>query len=250
MRPEEKAIPTRKPHRVKTIAPATTRAPVAPVPDAHAAELSRLQNLALIACAKGIYIEPHDASAIAYAQQALALDPANDYTRTILDNSIQGAEHQIHQAIAGKDFGNAKRLANLLGQLLPGDKTVADLQADLVKAEKAQEDAGRASQPPTPALSFRVDHLHSSKGGDKGAYCSGTLSVVSGHLKYTSDATQDGQYHNFDIACSDVVEMKKNSRVAFWEKGFHIRTASGTINFIPASGTASSIRALASACSE
>ena len=126
----------------------------------------------------------------------------------------------------------------------------ADLKADLASAEKAEDDSRRTSQVPAAILSFRVHHMHSGKAtGNRGSYCRGTLSVVAGRLKYVGETALDGQVHSFDFACSEV-DVKKNSRVAFWEKGFHVRTASGNINFVSEDGSASHTRALASACSK
>jgi len=124
------------------------------------------------------------------------------------------------------------------------------LRADLARAEKAEEESRSTSQVPAPVLSFRVYHMHSGKAtGDKGSYCRGTLSVVAGRLKYVGETALDGQVHSFDFACSEL-EVKKNLRVAFWEKGFHVRTASSNVNFVPEDGSASHIRALAAACSK
>jgi hypothetical protein len=241
--------PARKTRRVKAATTAKP-APAVPAMDPKTAELVSLQNLAREASAKGNYAEPRDASAIAYSQQALALDPSNDFTRTLLANSIKGGEYQVQQAILSKDFTTAHRIADALAQLLPGERAVADLQADLARAEKAEEESRRASRVPAPVLSFRVYHMHSGKAtGDKGSYCRGNLSVVAGRLQYVGETTLDGQFHSFDVACSEV-EVKKNSRVAFWEKGFRVHTASGNINFVPEDGSASHIRALASACSK
>jgi hypothetical protein len=241
--------PARKSRRVKA-APIVKLAPAVPATDPKTAEIVSLQNLAVEACAKGNFVEPRDASAIAYAQQALTLDPSNGYTRTILENSIKGGEYQVHQAILSKDFTTAHRVADVLAQLLPGESAVGDLKADLASAEKAEDDSRRASQVPAAVFSFRVYHMHSGKAtGDKGSYCRGTLSVVAGNLKYVGETATDGQVHSFDSACSEV-DIKKNLRVAFWEKGFHVRTATGNLNFVPEDGSPSHIRALASACSK
>jgi hypothetical protein len=241
--------PARKLRRVKS-APAAKAAPAVPTTDHKTAELVSLQNLAREAYAKGNYAEPREANAITYSQQALALDPSNDYTRTLFDNSIKGGKYQVRQAILSKDFTSAHRLADVLAQLLPGESVVADLKAELAGAEKAEEESQRAKQVPAAVLSFRVYHLHSGKApGDKGLNCRGTLSVVAGRLKYVGQTTLDGQLDSFDIACSEVVEVKKNLRVAFREKGFHVRTGSTNMNFVPEDGSASHISALASACS-
>jgi len=244
--------PARKSRRVKAATAAKPPPAVSVATDPKTAQLVSLQNLALEACAKGNYAEPRDANAIAYSQHALALDPSNDYTRTILENSIKGGEYQVHQAILSKDFTAAHRVADVLAQLLPGESTVADLRADLARAEKAEEESRSTTQVPAPVLSFGVYHMHSGKAtGDKGSYCRGTLSVVAARLKYVGETALDGQVHSFDFACSEL-EVKKNLRVAFWEKGFHVRTASSSINFVPEDGSASAIhiRALTAACSK
>jgi len=242
-------VPARKSRRVKA-AHAAEPAPAVSATDPKTAQVVSLQNLALQACAKGNYAEPQDANAIAYSQHALALDPSNAYTRTILENSIKGGVYQVHQLILSKDFTAAHRVADVLAQLLPGESTVADLKADLARAEKAEEESRTTSQVPAPVLSFGVRHMHSGKAtGDKGSYCRGTLSVVGGRLKYVGETALDGQVHSFDFACSEL-EVKKNLRVAFWEKGFHVRTASSNVNFVPEDGSASHIRALAAACSK
>jgi hypothetical protein len=247
-RPQAPA-PARKSRRAKAHA-AKKPALAVLAADRESAELVGLQNLALEAYARGNYAEPRDASAIAYSQQALALDPSNSYTRTILENSIKGGKYQVHQAISSKDFTTAHRIADVLAQLLPGESAVADLKADLASAEKAEEESRRARQVPAAVLSFRVYHMHSSKAPDNnGSYCRGTLSVVAGRLKYVGETALDGQVHSFDIACSEVLGVKKNFRVAARENGFHVRTASSKINFVPEDTSASHIPALADACS-
>jgi len=250
--PEESPLapaPARKPRRVKA-APAATPVAATPALDPKTAVLASVQNLAREAYAKGNYAEPRDTSAIAYSKQALALDPANDYSRTLLESSIKGGKYQVQQAISSKDFTTAHRIADLLAQLLPGESAVADLKAELASAEKADEESRRARQVPAAVLSFRVYHMHSGKApGDNGPYCRGTLSVVAGRLKYVGETAPDGQVHSFDFACSEVLEVKKNFRVASRENGFHVRTASSNINFVPEDASVSHISALASACS-
>jgi len=230
---------------------AATPAPAVPASDPKTAELVSLQNLAREAYAKGNYAEPRDTSAIAYSKQALALGPSNDYTRTLLETSIKGGKYQVQQAMMRKDFTTAHRIADVMAQLLPGESAVADLKAELANAEKADEESRRPQKVPAAVLSFRVCHMHSGKApGDKGPHCRGTLSVVAGRLKYVGETAPDGQVHNFDVACSEVVEVKKNFRVASRENGFHVRTASSNLNFVPEDASASHISALASACSK
>jgi hypothetical protein len=251
--PEESPLapaPARKSHRMKA-ALAATPAPAVPASDPKTAELVSLQNLAREAYAKGNYAEPRDTSAIAYSKQALALGPSNDYTRTLLETSIKGGKYQVQQAMMRKDFTTAHRIADVMAQLLPGESAVADLKAELANAEKADEESRRPQKVPAAVLSFRVCHMHSGKApGDKGPHCRGTLSVVAGRLKYVGETAPDGQVHNFDVACSEVVEVKKNFRVASRENGFHVRTASSNLNFVPEDASASHISALASACSK
>ena len=231
--------------------PEATPAPAVPAAGPKTAELVSLQNLAREAYAKANYVEPGDANAIAYLKQALALDPSNAYTRTLLEDSVKGGKYQVQQAILRKDFTTAHRISDELAQLLPGESAVADLKADLASAEKAEEESRRAKQVPTAVLMMRVYHLHSGKGpGDKGPYCLGKLSVVAGRLKYVGETASDGQVHSFDFACSEVREVKKNARLASRENGFHVRTASSNINFVPEEPSGSLIPALASACSK
>jgi hypothetical protein len=121
-RPQAPA-PARKSRHVKA-APAAKPALPVPATDPKTAEIVSFQNLALEARAKGNFVEPRDASSIAYSQQALALDPSNGNTWTILENSIKGGEYQVHQASLSKDFTTAHRLADALAQLLPGESAV------------------------------------------------------------------------------------------------------------------------------
>ena len=119
-----------------------------PAPDPKTAQLVSLQNLALEACAKGNYVEPRDANAIAYSQQALALDPTNGYTRTILEDSIKGGEFQVHQAILSKDFTTAHRVADVLAQLLPGESSCRGFEGRSCQCREGGR--GVAAREPSP----------------------------------------------------------------------------------------------------
>jgi hypothetical protein len=254
--PEEAAAesPGRAPRAVRQptakLAPAPAPAPAAPAADTKRAQIANFQNLARDAYAKGNFAEPAEASAIAYLKQALALDPNDDYSKKLLQNAVEGGTYQVQQAITKKDFATAQRLADAMAQLLPGRSDVAGLKEDIASARRAEEAAHRP-QPAAPQVSFHVMHMHTDKSpADKGPYCQGTLSVIGGHLKFAAQSATDGQPHNFDFACSDVREVKKNSRVASHQGGFHVRTAQDNYNFVPADAGSSPVPALASACSK
>ena len=137
-----------------------------------------------------------------------------------------------------------------MGQLLPGRSDVAGLKEDIVSAERAEAAAHRPP-PVVPLASFRVYHMHTEKSpADNGPYCSGTLSVLGQHLKFVAESATDGQVHNFDLACSDIREIKKNSRVAARQGGFHVRTANTNYNLVPVDPSSSPAPALATACSK
>jgi tetratricopeptide (TPR) repeat protein len=212
--------------------------------------MANLQNLARDAYAKGNFAEPAGESAIAYLKQALAIDPNDDYSRKFLESAVAGGTYQVQQAITKKDFATAHRLAGAMAQLLPGRSDVAGLKEDIASAQRAEEAAHRP-QPVALLVSFRVMHMHTDKSpADKGPYCEGTLSVSAGHLKFAAQSATDGQSHNFDFACSDVREVKKNARVASHQGGFHVRTTQANYNFVPADPSSSPVPALASACSK
>ena len=244
--------PRPKPGRVTKPAPPPPPAPAAATPAANPqhAGIANFQNLARDSYAKGNYAEPAGVNAIAYAKQALAIDPNDDYSKKLLESAVDGGTYQVQQAIAKKDFGTAQRLADAMAQLLPGRGDVAGLKEDIASAQRAGEAAHRP-QPVAPLASFRVMHMHTDKSPtDKGPYCEGTLSVSAGHLKFAGQSATDGQVHNFDFACSDVREVKKNARVASHQGGFHVRTTQANHNFVPADPGASPAPALASACSK
>ncbi len=183
-----------------------------------------------------------------YAKQLLALDPANEYARTLLENSINGGKYQVQQAIARKDFSKARHAAEVMAQLLPERRDVVELSEDIASAERADEEA-RRPKGPGAVLCFRADHMHTEKApADNGPLCRGTLSVIAGHLKFVGETATDGRTHSFDIPCSDVREIKKNSRVAAKQNGFHVRAAGTNLNFVPGDSAAAHITELASAC--
>ena len=251
-------------------APATTPAPAkakkapvqkpaaapAPAPRASAAnpnadQITKLQTLARDAYTKGNYAEPPTASAIGYAKQVLALDASNDYAKSLLENAVNGGKYQVQQAIQRKDFPTAHRAADAMTQLLPNRADVQGLKEDIASAEKADAEA-RKPKAPVAAVSFKAYHMHSEKApADNGPYCLGTLSVVTGQLKFAGESASPGQKTDtLDVACSDVKEIKKNARVASKQNGFHVRTSSTNFNFVPEDSSAAHITALASACGQ
>jgi len=230
--------------------PAPPPAPPPPTVDPQKIKIANLENLARDAYAKGNYAEPAGTSAIAYAKQALEISPNDDYAKRLMDDAVHGGTYRVQQAIAAKDFATAHRIAGVMTQQLPGRNDVAGLHEDIASAERTEAAAHRP--PPAPAgLSFRILHMHTEKApADKGPYCSGTLKAVSQHLKYVAESATDAQSHSFDFACADIREIKKNSRVASHQGGFHIRTASENFNFVPADAGSDIPAALTSACSK
>ena len=209
-----------------------------------------LQTLARDAYSKGNYAEPAAANAITYAKQVLALDPGNDYAKTILENSVNGGKYQTQQAIARKDFAGARRAADALAKVLPERRDVVELEEDIASAERADQ-AARRPKAPIPTVSFRAYHLHTNTApADNGPFCQGSLSILEGRLKFVGETATDGKTHSFDLACSDIREIKKNSRLASRQNGFHVRTGKTTINFVPDDSSTSHLSALASACSK
>jgi hypothetical protein len=218
----------------------------------EAEEILRLQNLAREAYIKGHYAEPVSSSAIAYSKRVLEVEPTDSYSRTLLENSVKGGKYQVQQALGRRDFGRARRVASALAQLLPGRKDVAALKEDIVSAERGVRapPASKPVHPAAPQISFRVYHMHATKApSERGPYCLGNLSVVLHGLKFAGVSASDHHVHNFEFDCADVKEIKKNSRVASKQRGFHIRTGSANFNFAPVDANAPSLTALASACS-
>ena len=209
-----------------------------------------LQTLAREAYTKGNYAEPPAANAISYAKQVLALDAGNDYAKTILKDSVEGGKYQMQQAIARKDFTGARRVADALAKVLPERRDVVELKEDIASAERAHQAAQRPKAP-TPTVSFRADHLHTDKApADNGPFCRGSLSILEGRLKFAAETATDGKTHTFDLACSDIQEIKKNPRVASRQNGFHVRAGKTTINFVPEDSSAAHLPSLAAACSK
>ena len=200
---------------------------------------------------KGNYVEPRDANTIAYSKRVLAIDPADGYSKQLLEDGLKGAKYQVQQAVARTDFGTAHRVANALAQLLPGWHEAAALQEDIAAAERAAKAARRRPKAITgQEASFRVYHMHSGKSpADKGPYCVGTLSVSDGRLKFAGEEATDGNPHTLEFACSDVREIKKNGRVASHQGGFHVRTDSGNINFVPLDSASGIVPTLNASCS-
>ena len=210
----------------------------------------RLQTLARDAYAKRNYAEPPASSAINYAKQVLALDAGNDYAKTILNDSVEGGKYQMQQAIARKDFAGARRVADAMAKLLPERRDVAELEEDIASAERLDQ-APPPPKAPTPTVSFRVFHLHTDRGpADNGPYCHGSLMVLTERLKFVGETATDGKTHSFDLACSDIREIKKNSSLISHRVGFHVRTASTNNNFVPENSSAAHLSSLAAACSK
>jgi hypothetical protein len=239
----------------------------------QAAKIAKLQALARDAYKKANYAVPVQTSSIAYSKRVLALDPSNNSSRTLLAKSVSGGKYQVQQALKHKDFAKAHRVANAMGQLLPGHKDIAQLQQQVRIAERgaaaprgqkvvAQHEAvaqhktvarqkAVPRQKPVPKVSFTAYHLHSGKApADHGPYCLGVLSVTGKHLKFVGRSASSGQkVHKLDFACSDIREIKKNARIASRQGGFRVSTVSAKMNFAPRDSSLTHVSALASACS-
>jgi hypothetical protein len=188
-------------------------------------------------------------NSIALSKQILALDPANGYAKTLLEDSANGGKYQVQQAILQKDFAAAHRVADTLAQLLPDRRDIVELKEDIAAAERVDEEA-RRPKPAAPLVAFRAYHMHSEKApADHGPYCLGMLSVTAGHLKFVGQTASEGQrIDTLDMACSEVREIKKNARVASRQNGFHVRAASTNINFVPENVAVDYVSLLAHAC--
>lgn len=136
-------------------------------------------------------------------------------------------------------------------QLLPGRNDLVELQKDIDIAEKAEEAARRPPPAPVPVLSFRAYHMHSEKApADNGPHCLGIMSVLGGRIKFAGASASDGQVHSLEFACSEAREIKRNARVAAKQGGFHIRTASSNVNFVPEDALPSRAASLVDACTK
>jgi hypothetical protein len=231
--------------------PAAVPVPAEPVPSPRAQEIASLQNQARDAYAKGDYAEPAARNSVALSKQILALDPANSYAKALLEDSANGGKYQVQQSILRKDFAAAHRVAGALAELLPSRRDIAGLKEDIASAERADAEA-RRPKAGAPLVAFRAYHMHSEKApADHGPYCLGVLSVTAGHLKFVGQTASEGQrIDTLDIPCSEVREIKKNLRVASRQNGFHVRTTSTNINFVPENSLADHISLLAHACSK
>jgi hypothetical protein len=228
----------------------------------RATNIEKLEIQARDAYKKTHYVLPIDTSALAYSKRALAIDPSNNYSRMMLRISIDGGKDQVRQALKRKDFAQAHRLANAMAQLQPGREDVAKLKQDISIAEGGATVAHRQKAVPSQkaaprqkavrTVSFSASHLHGKKApADQGPYCLGILSINGHRIKFSGQTASKGaKVHKFDIACSDVREIKKNASIASRQGGFHIRTGSATINFVPRDSSPAHISALVSACSE
>ncbi len=245
-------VPTsNQPRTARAAKPEPTPSPATATANPRTAQILSLQNLARDAYAKGNYADPPDASAVAYSKRVLAIAPADDYSRKLLDNSVIGGKYQVQQAISKNDFATAHRVANALALLLPGRSDINGLQEDIAKAEKTEGAARNAKPVGGPQVAFQVYHMHSEKApADSGPYCLGTLSVSAQHMRFTGASASDGQVHNLVFECADIRETKKNARVASKQGGFHVRTSSANFNFAPKEPAAAVVPALASACSK
>ncbi len=77
--------------------------------------------------------------------------------------------------------------------------------------------------PSAPVVTFLVEHDHGQTGR---TYCVGMMVIGNGRLQYR---TTNGQ-HSFDVALSDIREVKRNAVYLAALGAFHVRLKKGTNN--------------------
>jgi murein DD-endopeptidase MepM/ murein hydrolase activator NlpD len=84
---------------------------------------------------------------------------------------------------------------------------------------------------PAPAVqTFEVAHVHSGMVKVE-RYCFGPLQI-SDRLQFAASNANDRQTHNFEVACSDITEVKKNRFVGSANNAFHVKAGKKNYNLV------------------
>ncbi len=240
---------TRKPARAEK--PAEKPAlPAGRAANPNAAHLDGLRRKAQQAFFTERYVLPADSSALTFVTQALAIDPNDAYSRSLLENAVGKGKDQVQRALTANDLGTARRVADTMFQLLPGRKDVAALRSQVAAAEAADADH-RAASASVGVLNYNLYHMHTDKApADGGPYCQGVLIVKGQTMRFTGKSATDGNAHTLDFNCASIREIGRNRRVASNQNGFHIRTDAANFNFVPADGSPTAVTMLSAACGQ
>ncbi len=135
---------------------------------------------------------------------------------------------QVQQALAAMRVGTVADVTYSDGSTVRTTGVRLGSRAALMPGGGTQSTsgmAGAAGTTPNPAnagvVSFLVEHDHGQTGR---TYCAGIMTIGNGRLQYRSTTG----VHSFDIALSDIREVKRNALYLAAIGAFHIRLKRGT----------------------
>jgi eukaryotic-like serine/threonine-protein kinase len=202
--------------------------PVAPtVPpqttNPESARIDELQKRAFDALNGKRYTEPGEDCAIGYANQLLQIEPANAWAKSVLDRSVYEEKLLFDNALRNQDLATAKHIADALERLMPGQQDVIGLQGQVRAAEEQEAARHRPAAPPPPSPVLKIPVTYALK---QKSY-SGTLVVVSRHVKFVAEPTGGGD-SVVDLPCSEMTQVTRTKRVlGIGQTGFRVYTKSG-----------------------
>lgn len=155
-------------------------------------ELRKLLRKAEAALKEGKLIEPPGQSAYYYSKQALAIDPGNARASRIRDQIKSKITDLIERLLAAHSVESAIEQLERAVRLFPEEKS---LRAELSQLKQGllSRKAADAKAPAQSPITISVRHLHDAAGQ---TYCSGTLSLGSGQIRY------DGSEHSFSAGAA------------------------------------------------
>ncbi len=135
---------------------------------------------------------------------------------------------QVQQALAAMRVGTVADVTYSDGSTVRTTGVRLGSRAALMPAAGTQGAAGTAMTPGTTSnaanagvVSFLVEHDHGQTGR---TFCAGIMTIGNGRLQYRSTTG----VHSFDIALSDIREVKRNALYLAAIGAFHIRLKRGT----------------------